>query len=256
MSAAYALAQSGAEAPLRRGAGGGRSPPPACATGTPSLPRIRETCTLAVFSAMYSACADLPVGRARGDQASTWSSRGVRPNGASSAAIAALPRLRHCRRRSWRRRATRSSTARARAGRAPRAPRAHRPASPAPSACGCAMRGGGHAGRRRAVARLDQRLGLPAPARDAAGYGRPSASQAAAAAAHSAGSLRPRARAIMRRARPGSGRARPDRRPGPPPSGAVGGCGCARARPGRPPRRCRSRRAQRPLGLDAAGRRR
>ena len=66
----------------RRDAAGGPSPPPRCGCG-PSLARIRETCTLAVFSAMYRV---VPIWRfvaPWASSASTCRSLSVRPNGSA-----------------------------------------------------------------------------------------------------------------------------------------------------------------------------
>ncbi len=73
---------------LTPGAGGGRRRPPACGPARPSLARIRDTWTLAVFSAMNSAAPIWRLVAPSASRASTCRSRGVSPNGSSAAPVA------------------------------------------------------------------------------------------------------------------------------------------------------------------------
>ena len=126
---------------------------------TSSLERMRETWTLAVFSAMNSSA---PISRLVAPRASsprTWRSRGVRPNGSSPAPSAAGSSP-----------SAAASSTRSRA-------RAARPSSSATSPADASRRARGEGrlearGRGLAVAGGDVRLGL-APAGDGRGVGAP-----------------------------------------------------------------------------------
>ena len=192
------------------GAGGARPPRPACGCGRRACPRIRETCTLAVFSAMNSAAPIWRLVAPCATSASTWRSRGVRPNGSSGRRARSRYGRPLGRQRRLERAAAPADERRQLVGQPPRSEPLARPSSAAPAASAAAV----------AVAGLDLRLGL-APARDRRRVGALDRVPVARRGAPQRRRRCARARARAPPSRPPARPARPGRPPAPPPSSAA-----------------------------------